>query len=440
MKTDITAISENIVEFFEKTTLRDHIKKTWLYNENCFVIDFEYKGVKFALDFTASQPASQPALNVDLVLRNHLSYFTIKGNSKKECISSGVHLMDALTSSLEKSMSMLNDIDSLFEYDVSVIIPIHNRESLIPECIKSINSQTLSKDNFEVIFVDDGSTDKSVAAIEYLIDPDINYHIIRREVPSGNASTPRNEGIKSAKGRYTFFMDSDDFIDESLLENGLNFADKNNSDVVYFKIASSNGRNAPKRAYKINIVENADITKNHLFRSMAVFKLFRTSLLRENNILFNPSISVGEDKVFMVQVLSVAERVSILADKDYYYITKHDNGHLSGRKFPIEDKYYILSSTLGFIYFCNRKSDVKAKLYNAWLIICLEWLSKACSSKGVSESKKRSFFSELSIIFGAHAELVDKDMIYAKERCLLNPFLRNDYSSFISAIEMSRIS
>ena len=48
MKTDITAISENIVEFFEKTTLRDHIKKTWLYNENCFVIDFEYKGVKFA--------------------------------------------------------------------------------------------------------------------------------------------------------------------------------------------------------------------------------------------------------------------------------------------------------------------------------------------------------------------------------------------------------
>ncbi|NGA93290.1 hypothetical protein [Escherichia coli] len=58
MKTDITAISENIVEFFEKTTLRDHIKKTWLYNENCFVIDFEYKGVKFALDFTASQPAS----------------------------------------------------------------------------------------------------------------------------------------------------------------------------------------------------------------------------------------------------------------------------------------------------------------------------------------------------------------------------------------------
>ena len=59
MKTDITAISENIVEFFEKTTLRDHIKKTWLYNENCFVIDFEYKGVKFALDFTASQPSAR---------------------------------------------------------------------------------------------------------------------------------------------------------------------------------------------------------------------------------------------------------------------------------------------------------------------------------------------------------------------------------------------
>ncbi|MCR6679712.1 glycosyltransferase family 2 protein, partial [Escherichia marmotae] len=77
-----------------------------------------------------------------------------------------------------------------------------------------------------------------------------------------------------------------------------------------------------------------------------------------------------------------------------------------------------------------RKRVVKANLYNAWLIFCLEWLSKACSSTGVSDSKKRSFFSELSFIFGAHAELVDKDMIFAKERCLLNPFLRNDYYSF----------
>ena len=57
MKTDITAISENIVEFFEKTTLRDHIKKTWLYNENCFVIYLEYNALKVSLDLTASQPA-----------------------------------------------------------------------------------------------------------------------------------------------------------------------------------------------------------------------------------------------------------------------------------------------------------------------------------------------------------------------------------------------
>ena len=73
------------------------------------------------------------------------------------------------------------------------------------ECIQSVNLQTLDKNMFEVIFVDDGSTDKTVSAIEYFISPDINWRIIRREIPSGNASAPRNEGIKAAKGRYVFF-------------------------------------------------------------------------------------------------------------------------------------------------------------------------------------------------------------------------------------------
>ncbi|MCV5359790.1 glycosyltransferase family 2 protein, partial [Escherichia coli] len=87
--------------------------------------------------------------------------------------------------------------------------------------INSLNNQTINKDRFEVVFIDDCSSDKSIAAIEYNISPDINYRIIRREVGSGNASTPRNEGIKSAKGRYIFFMDSDDYIDETLLERGM---------------------------------------------------------------------------------------------------------------------------------------------------------------------------------------------------------------------------
>ncbi|MBR2148276.1 MAG: glycosyltransferase family 2 protein, partial [Campylobacter sp.] len=106
------------------------------------------------------------------------------------------------------------------QYDVSIIVPVHNREKLIIPCIKSINAQTYDKAKWEVIFVDDGSTDKSVEAIESLIDKKINYRIIKREIPSGNASAPRNEGIKASRAKYVFFLDSDDYIHPELLKNG----------------------------------------------------------------------------------------------------------------------------------------------------------------------------------------------------------------------------
>ncbi|MCV5555164.1 glycosyltransferase family 2 protein, partial [Escherichia coli] len=91
-----------------------------------------------------------------------------------------------------------------------------------------------------------------------------------------------------------------------------------NSDVVYFKIAADGSREVPIRPYKVKIVDKADITKNHLLRSLTIFKFFRRNMLKEHNILFNPAITVAEDKIFMVHVLSVAKNISILADKDYY--------------------------------------------------------------------------------------------------------------------------
>ncbi len=434
MRNDITATSENIVDFFKQTSLNDYIKKAWLYNENCFVVDFEYKSVKFALDFSYNQTIDKQNLNVDFVLRNNPFNFTIAKGKNKERISSEANLTSALASSLLKVTSVINIINSCRPIDVSVVIPVHNREKLILECINSLNNQTINKDRFEVVFIDDCSSDKSIAAIEYNISPDINYRIIRREVGSGNASTPRNEGIKSAKGRYIFFMDSDDYIDETLLERGMQIADKNNSDVVYFKIAADGSREVPIRPYKVKIVDKADITKNHLLRSLTIFKFFRRNMLKEHNILFNPAITVAEDKIFMVHVLSVAKNISILADKDYYHITLHDGSHLSRQKFPLEDRHFILNSIINTIYFCEKTDEEKAKLYNAWLVICLEMMEKVCGKAGGNEQKKRMFFNMLSTTFNIRSDLVNQDMIYPPQRKFIKPFLQNNYEGFIAEI------
>ncbi|HHN8995259.1 TPA: glycosyltransferase family 2 protein [Escherichia coli] len=429
MKTDITAMSENIVGFFEKTTLRDHIKKTWLYNQNCFVIDFEYKGVKFALDFTASQPG----VNVDFVLRNNCPYYTIKGNAKKENISSSAVLTTALHTSLLKITTVINEINSIYPFDVSVVIPVHNRETLILECIKSLNNQTIDKNCFEVIFIDDCSTDRSIAAIEYNISREINYRIIRREVGSGNASAPRNEGIKSAKGRYVFFLDSDDSIHSDLLSDGIQMAYKNNSDIVYFKQVSPAGRGVPVRPFKKNI-DKADIVNNHLFRSLRIFKLFKKELLTENTILFNPSIPVFEDILFTCQALTFAERVSILADKGYCILNGHEQPHLSKVSYPIEKRILVLQTGLFYILSSKKNEAEIVKMFNAWLVICIEHLTSMLSKKSLTTNEKSHIFNLIHKSFLPYTGLVNESQIYPAQRELVSCLICGDYSSFCEKI------
>ncbi|EDP7437576.1 glycosyltransferase family 2 protein, partial [Campylobacter coli] len=221
------------------------------------------------------------------------------------------------------------------KYDVSIIVPVYNRENLIKPCIDSINAQTLDKSRWEVIFVDDASTDGSVEVIEKLINENINYRIIKREIPSGNASAPRNEGIKASLGKYVFFLDSDDYIDSKLLENGINIALKNDSDIVYFKM-ELNARTVTKRPFKHPIVDKADIEKNHLMRTLRIFKMFKTKMLRENNILFDVTVNVCEDMLFGATALLYAKNISILADRDYYFASLHDEPHLSKKKMTLE--------------------------------------------------------------------------------------------------------
>ena len=146
------------------------------------------------------------------------------------------------------------------QYDVSIIVPVYNREEIIKPCIESINSQTYDKSKWEVIFVDDASTDNSINTIESLIDKSINYRILKRPIGSGNASAPRNEGIKASSSKYVFFLDSDDYIDSELLENGMAMALKNDSDIVYVKLGGPRGTN--KRAFRKAFVDDADIYRS----------------------------------------------------------------------------------------------------------------------------------------------------------------------------------
>ena len=101
---------------------------------------------------------------------------------------------------------------------ISVIIPVYNVEKYIRECIESVLNQTLK--DIEIIAVNDGSRDNSIKIIEEYLS-DARLKIINKE--NGGASFARNIGMKAARGEYIYFIDSDDFINEDVLEVSVSY-------------------------------------------------------------------------------------------------------------------------------------------------------------------------------------------------------------------------
>ncbi|MCG9533285.1 glycosyltransferase family 2 protein, partial [Providencia rettgeri] len=109
---------------------------------------------------------------------------------------------------------------------VSVIIPVYNTEIYLMKCINSIINQTLK--DIEIIIVNDGSTDNSLAIIHSFSDDRIT--VINKI--NGGLSSARNMGIAQAKGEYILHVDSDDWIDENYCLDTVTFAKKHNVDIV----------------------------------------------------------------------------------------------------------------------------------------------------------------------------------------------------------------
>ena len=115
---------------------------------------------------------------------------------------------------------------------VSVIIPMYNVEKYIAETLNSVFAQTLK--NFEVIVVDDCSTDNSATIVEsYISKYKSQIKLIKLQVNNGNPAIPRNIGLTMSRGKYIFFMDSDDAIIPTALEEMYNLAEKFQADVIY---------------------------------------------------------------------------------------------------------------------------------------------------------------------------------------------------------------
>lgn len=217
---------------------------------------------------------------------------------------------------------------------ISVIVPVYNSEEFLTESINSLLNQTFT--DFEVICINDGSTDQSLRLLKNLQKRDGRIKVIDRE--NGGCGSARNAGIEKAEGKYIYFFDPDDYIREDAFEKLYKNAENNNSDMVFSQInwyheGETINLNKPgidlEKEFDDVDFDNFTFTfrdiKRYVVNSYFApwMKLYKSDFLKvENNFKFQENIAF-DDVPFHVETIIKAKRISFVPEAFYQYRTSN---------------------------------------------------------------------------------------------------------------------
>jgi glycosyltransferase involved in cell wall biosynthesis len=197
---------------------------------------------------------------------------------------------------------------------VSVVIPVYNTRPYLAECLDSVLAQDMPPEDFEIVAVDDGSTDGSAELLDRYAEQHGNLRVIHQE-NSGWPGKPRNVGRDASAGTYVFFADSDDCLGPEALRRMYDFAVAHGSDVVVPKVVPLDD---PGRRDYVWRKTRVDADLGRVIHTLGPWKLFRKEFLDGRGIRFPEGKVRLEDGIFVTEAYLTARRVSMLADYDYY--------------------------------------------------------------------------------------------------------------------------
>ena len=239
---------------------------------------------------------------------------------------------------------------------VTVIIPVYNTEKYINSMIECLLVQTFS--NLQLIFIDDGSTDRSGEIIKGYTDNRIEYYYQK----NAGVSAARNEGLKRAKGEKIFFFDSDDTFKPNLIAECVAFAKANNVESVLYGSGNRvNGKVTDEHVFQINgIYRNEQIIDEvmpaflgHSFsyvnmwlkgesgqregkEHMALWRIMLdASVIKKNELKFDTRLSQGEDTKFINTYLLFTQSVGVLQETLYYLTIRKESANVTNDSNPI---------------------------------------------------------------------------------------------------------
>ncbi|NDW17687.1 glycosyltransferase family 2 protein [Dysgonomonas sp. 216] len=236
---------------------------------------------------------------------------------------------------------------------ISIIIPVYNVEPYVERCILSIIEQDVFPDEYEIIAVNDGSTDQSGQILEKLQQAYPFIKIINKE--NGGLSSARNEGLKHISGDYIFFLDSDDWITDGSMAFLTNWINSVESDIYLWRLDEiyDNGTiKRPKNVLSDNnkILTTEDYLNSHTLISTACQGLFARQIFDKYNIRFKNGF-LAEDDDFVVRFFSRAKTI-VCTHRSVYCYYQRQGSISKGQEFEkkiIGDRLIMLEELDAYI-------------------------------------------------------------------------------------------
>lgn len=233
-----------------------------------------------------------------------------------------------------------------YKYKISVIIPVYNCEKYIKSCVESLKGQTMPSDEFQIVFINDGSPDNSGEICRSYSESEKN--IVYFEKENGGVSSARNKGIELAEGKYIMFLDADDTLSKKSLQAVYNFfeAHYDETDLVTYSIdyLSESGVVTTHKRFDI-------LSCSGIYDIMADPNILQTTMNicvknvpAQDRILFDESLSLGEDQWFIFSWLKKKGKLGFCKDAVYTYYRHSESASQS-----FNSPYYCFDQYIGFL-------------------------------------------------------------------------------------------
>ncbi len=208
---------------------------------------------------------------------------------------------------------------------ISIIVPVYNSEKYLDQCIQSILSQTYT--DFELLLIDDGSTDSSGAICDKYAEQDSRVRVFHKE--NGGVSSVRNLGLDNAKGEWIGWVDSDDYIDAEMYEHMYNAAIQNKVDMVCCDVEIVYAKGKRVLSYN-NEYEDHELMRECLVPITEVYfamwnKLVSRNLYDVNKIRASVEASMWEDVELMTKIRFFSKSTYVINTPYYHYNKTNDS-------------------------------------------------------------------------------------------------------------------